>query len=252
MKSDNLEKILINLGLTDGESRVYLVSLNLGPATILKISRAAEIKRTTVYSIVDSLKQKGLVNVEIKGWKKLFVAENPEKLDSILETRRRELKNNLPQLLAMYNLKGDEGFIKYYEGIEGIKTVYEGLLRDIQARDEYMVIADPELWYDLDQKYFADFIKRRAKLNINIRMLLQDSDIAREHKKFEKNFNDKIKLLPENTAFTANIVITPQKIVFHQLTQPIMALVVENKSIIKTHQEIFELMWKYLPEKKEK
>lgn len=233
----------MDLGLSEGESKVYLVSLGMGPATILKISRATDIKRTTIYSIVEALKQKGLMAIEIKGWKKLFVAESPEKLDVISENRRKELKSNLPRLLSIYNLKGEEGFIKYYEGIAGVKSVYERLIHDIKPKDNYMVIADQELWYNLDQKYFSDFIRRRARLNINIRMLLCDSEIARKHKKFERNYNEEIRILPKGTGFTANIIITPQKIVFHQLTQPIMVLVVENKSIIKTHQEIFDMIW---------
>lgn len=249
MKNENLEKLLINLGLNEGESKVYLASLGLGPTTILKISRSAEIKRTTVYSIIESLKQKGLINIEIRGWKKLFVAENPEKLDSILEIRRKELKNSLPELLAMYNLKGDEGFIKYYEGIEGMRTVYDDLLKDLRPKDKYMVIADQALWYDLDKKYFDGFIKRRSKLNINNRMLFRNTEVARERQKLGKILNEEIKLLPEKMNFLSNIVITPYKIVFHQLTAPVITLVIENQSIIKTHQEVFELLWGIYEEK---
>ena len=34
------------------------------------------------YSVIDSLKEKGLVRVEIKGFKSIFVAESPEKLNT--------------------------------------------------------------------------------------------------------------------------------------------------------------------------
>ena len=95
---------------------MYLGALALGPAKVSDIAKAAEIKRTTVYPVIESLKQKGLMSLEVKGFKQLFVAEHPDKLDSMLELRKKELQDNFPALLGMYNLAGTESSIKYYEG----------------------------------------------------------------------------------------------------------------------------------------
>jgi sugar-specific transcriptional regulator TrmB len=72
MQNTKLTKILTDLGLSEHEALVYLANISLGPTTILKIAQAAEIKRTTVYAVIESLKTKGLINVQIKGFKKLF------------------------------------------------------------------------------------------------------------------------------------------------------------------------------------
>jgi len=241
---NKLTNILTDLGLTDNEAKTYFASLSLGPTTILKIAQAAELKRTTVYSVVETLKQKGLIRMEIKGFKKLFVAENPEKLESIIESRKEKLQNTLPEFAALYNLKGGESFIKYYEGLESIKTIYEGLIKDIKPRQDYLVISDQKKWYDIDPNYFQNFTEKRAKLNIKIRLLLQDSKIAREHQKNQKNYNETVKILPTDTTLTTNLVITPQRTMIHQLTPPMIAIVIENKSIIKMNQEFFEIMWR--------
>src|SRR3989338_6121463 len=113
MKNTKLIELLEELGLSENESKVYFASLSLGPATIIRIANTAEIKRTTVYSVVEALKQKGLINLEIKGFKKLYAAENPEKLETILEVKRNKLKAMLPEFAGLYNLKGGESFIKY-------------------------------------------------------------------------------------------------------------------------------------------
>lgn len=244
MKNNRLTLILTNLGLNEKEAAVYLACLSLGPTTILKISRSAVLKRATVYMIVESLKQKGLINMEVKGFKTLFAAEDPEKLETMLEIKREELKIALPELVALYNLKGGEGKIKYYEGLKSVKSVYEFLLKDIKPHEDYLVIGDQNLWYKLDSKYFQDFIEKRSKLNINIRLLFPDSAIAREHKKFEKNYNEKIKILPPGTVLTTNMVIIPKLLVVHQLTPPIMAIVIENKSAIQMQRELFDIIWK--------
>lgn len=234
---------LKNIGLSENEAKVYFAALSLGPSSILKIAKAAEIKRTTAYSVIESLKQKGLMNIELKGNKKLFSVENPEKLERVLESRRAAFKNHLSEFTALYNLKEREGLIKYYEGLEAIKSVYEGLITDIRPGEDYLVIADQRQWLALDEKYFMGFIQRRAKLNIKIRMLLTDSKTARDHQKIQAKFNETIKILPKNTTLTTNLVVTPQGVAIHQLIPPVMAIVIENQSIIKMHRELFEIIW---------
>jgi len=184
--------------------------------------------------------------IEMHGWKKLFTAENPKKLEQVLDNKKKELKSSLPEFLSLYNLKSDESTLKYFEGLEAVKSVYESLIEDIKTHDDYLVITRQEAWLNLDEKYFLDFIKRRAKLNINIKMLLQDSPVAREHQKYEQNFNEKIKILPADNPFTTNLIVTPQKVVIHQLVQPVMAMVIENKNIIKMNQEMFNLIWSHV------
>ena len=248
MKNTKLIELLEELGLSENESKVYFASLSLGPATIIRIANTAEIKRTTVYSVVEALKQKGLINLEIKGFKKLYAAENPEKLETILEVKRNKLKAMLPEFAGLYNLKGGESFIKYYEGLEGVKQVYEGLIRDAKPHDDYLIVSHMKPWYEIDQEYFEDFLRRRAKLPLKVRALFQDSEIARKLQKTQPIYQVKPKILPPGTNLITNLVITPQKVVFHQLVPPIMAIVIENKSIIQMHKEIFEIMWKAIPD----
>lgn len=248
MRNLTLINILHDLGLTENEATVYLASLSLGPTTILKIAQAAEIKRTTVYSVIDSLKMRGLMAIEVKGFKKLFVPENPDKLGSVLENRKEALSKVLPEFAALYNLKGNESTIRYYEGLEGIKSAYESMIRDVRPKEDYCIISYIDPWLSADKEFFLGFTKRRAKLNINIRLLLLDSPVAREHKKLEKVFNEKIKFLPVGTMLATNTVITPERLILHQLTPPLMAIAIENQSIIKMHKELFEIIWRSIPE----
>mgnify|MGYP001572833139 CR=1 FL=1 len=243
MKNNSLIDTLNELGLSKNESNVYFSCLSLGSATIIDIARASELKRTTVYSVIESLKQKGLVNIEINGFKRKFVAEDPQKLEIILETRRKKLREALPEFSALYNLKGGESFIKYYEGLESVKGVYESLIRDIRPHQDYLIIGNQDEWLRLDGEYMSDFMERRAKLPIKIRMLLIESETSKDWKTKERNFNASIKILPKSTKIKTNLVITPQRVLIHQLVQPIIGIVIENKSVIHMHQEMYEIIW---------
>ena len=248
MNKSTLENTLVDSGLSENESRVYLAALSLGSATVLAIARAAGIKRTTVYAVIEALKQKGLMNIEVRGFKNLFAAQDPERLLSLLENRKEIVRKAMPDFASLYNLKGGESTIKYYEGLEGIKAVYEDLIKTIRPHENYSIISNQAGWLDLDKEFFQDFTERRAKLPINIRLLSQDSPAAREFAKFARNYNMQIKFLPEGTDLITNLVVIPERVVMHQLVPPISATVIENQSVIQMHQQCFEIMWNSIPD----
>lgn len=217
--------------------------LSLGPATILNISKASEVKRTTIYNILESLAKKGLTRVDIKGFKKLYAPEHPKKLEAMLDMRKNDLKDLYPELEAMFNLRGGESFIKYYEGTESIKNAYFELLDTLEHNDEFLVTGDPDRWEDVNNSFAAEFIKRRNKAKLRIRMMLVDSETSRKYKQFEKNFHEEIKLLPADSRLETNLVITPRKILIQQMIQPAVLVTVENKSIINMHVQHFNVMW---------
>ncbi|HLD17754.1 MAG TPA: helix-turn-helix domain-containing protein [Patescibacteria group bacterium] len=247
MEGTNLIGILKKIGLTENESRVYFASLSLGPSSILKIAHSAGIKRSTVYSIAASLQQQGLMHTKVRGFKKLFVASHPEYLEQILEKRKEIFQKHLPQFLAAYNLEGERNSVKCYEGLTAVKSLYDDSLKHIKSREDYLVITNQAQWLQLDEPYFLSYIKKRAKLPITTRLLFQDSPVARQHKRWEKNFQEQVKILPLGTSLEIDMVLTPQMLIIHQLIPPIMAIVIENKSVIKLQKELFEIIWKSLP-----
>lgn len=250
MERNHYIELLKEIGLSEHESTVYFTMVSLGPSPILKIARASGMKRTTIYYVIDSLKEKGLARVDLKGFKSLYTAESPEKLENILENRKNKFKHHLNDLLAIYNKGGGETLIKIYEGLEATKSIYNGLLQDIKPGEDYLVIAGMKKAFDLDREFFKDLQNRRAKLPIKIRILMADpeNEESQNLKKYERNFNLKAKFLPLGTKLTTNTVITPQRVLIHQMEPPVMAIVIENKSTIKTQQELFEVMWNSIQE----
>jgi predicted transcriptional regulator len=238
---------LKSLGLSDNESKVYVAMLSLGSATILSISKSSEIKRTTVYSVLESLNTKGLTRVEIKGFKKLYAAEHPSRLESMLDMRKVELGKLLPELEGIYNLKGGESFIKYYESSEAIKNVHYELLDSLQPHDEFLVIGDPDNWDRVNKSFGTDFIRRRNKINLNIRMILTNSESSKKYKEFEQNFQEEIRLMPMGAKLDTNLVVTPRRILIQQMFNPVIIISIENSSVITMHRELFNVMWDQLP-----
>ena len=243
-RNEELLATLDKIGLSENEGKVYLASLQLGPSKVARLSRASEVKRTTVYLVVESLIRKGLIREKVGGLKSVFVAENPDRLENILEERNKQLKEVFPQFKALYSLEGNESVIKYYDTNEGLKNVYRELLAELRTNDNYYVIGDPKRYDTSNEKFFKDFIQKRIKIKLNAKVLLTPSELANEYKKFEKNFGEEVKIMPEDASTDVNVVITENKLIIHQIIEPRITMVIENKSIVKMQQMLFEMVWR--------
>lgn len=249
MKNEQLISILNEIGLSENEAEVYLTSLSLGPTTILKIAKSSGIRRTTVYSVVETLKDKGLMHIKPAGLKQLYVAEHPDRLDNIVENKKRSLKKFLPEFTALYNLKGGESTVKYYEGLSAVKNIYETILDPMRPGDDYLVISDLEKFFvKTDKKYFEDFLEKRIKSGVKARLIATDSERTRYMKQYARNMNHEIRILPEGSKLSVDTMIVPQKVTIFNLDEPISAISLENNAMIEMHKELFEIIWRSLPE----
>lgn len=129
---DQLLTELKHLGLSDKEAQVYLSSLELGPAPVQDISHKAKVNRATTYVMIESLSSRGLMSTFVKGKKRFYVPESPDRLLSILRIQQKELEEKqtefektLPMLMALFNAEGAKPQIRYIEGTEGLQTLRE-------------------------------------------------------------------------------------------------------------------------------
>jgi sugar-specific transcriptional regulator TrmB len=248
MKNEQLTEILKEIGLSENEARIYLTSLSLGPTTVLRIAKVSQIRRTTVYSVIETLKTKGLIHIKPIGLKQLYAAEHPDRLENIIEGKKRSLEKLLPEFTALYNLKGGESTVKYYEGLGAVKNIYETILAPMKPGDDYLVISDLEKFFvKTDQKYFEDFLEKRIKSRVKARLIATDSERARYMKQYARNMNHEVRILPEGSKLSVDTMIVPQKVTIFNMDEPISAVSIENKAMIDMHKELFEIIWRSLP-----
>lgn len=246
MKDALLLKTLRSIGLNDKESELYLAALRLGPTTALALARASALKRTTVYSVLDSLIAKGLMRKEVMGVKDYFVAAHPDDLRSLLEKQQEDFLSALPHLAALHRVQGAQNVVRYYEGVAGARLAYTDLLKSVRLGEDYLVLSTMEQWYNLDPEFFMRFLEKRGKLDIKVRMILTESKLAASRKGPLRKPNERTRILPKGTQLTTNLIIIPSKVVIHQLTPPIMVMVIENEHIVRLHREMYELIWQGL------
>lgn len=245
--TENIEikKKLVEIGLSEPEVKVYLTMLSLGETTVMKIASLSGVKRSTVYTIIERLRNQGLVSIRNRGFKTVYFAESPKRLATMISRKQEDLMSILPALETMRSSESKDIFIKTYEGIEALKSVYDELLGELKSHDEYLVFGDPERWDQHERDYFKKYIKRRLKIDLDVRSLLSYSARAEEYRKFQRNFKEQVRLLPEGYVVDWNVVITKNKIVMHQMDNPVITIVIESRSVISLLKNLFEVLWNF-------
>lgn len=83
---------LVQLGLSKKEAMLYLLLLRNGPAPVSSLAKRLELKRVSLYSILESLELKGLISVQKTQNGRRYLPHDPECLLDGLEKEQIQLK----------------------------------------------------------------------------------------------------------------------------------------------------------------
>jgi sugar-specific transcriptional regulator TrmB len=243
----NTKQTLEQFGLHGRKADVYLAALELGGASVIDISRKANIKRTTAYDILLDLKNDGLISETVKGKKRLFFGEDPEKIKKDLEKKEALFSEILPQLKSIYNVKGTKPKIKFYEGKEGLMEAYDDALK---YSGEILAFGSEDVRNNLGEDWIEWYIKKRVKKNVRVRAILPETKYLaesivardREHLRICKLIKK------EKYPFSIEVDIYGFQKVALISSKEMMAVIIESAEINNTLKWIFELAWDNLPE----
>ena len=245
-----IQVLLRNFGLSDKETSVYLALIELGPSSVRVVADKAGINRGTTYDILKALIAVGLVTYYHKQTKQFFVAEPPEKLLSALEDReeklalvKKDIKENLPRLQAIFERSGNRPAVKFYEGDQGMKQILQDVLETMKNREDkiYFVYSSGAA-EDRKHLYAAmpDFNKKRTDKKIIVRVV----SLGEAGGIFGLDERRQIPAAGDNLRMTHELIYGG-KIAHIGLDDSgnSLGVVVENESIYQMQKQIFEFNW---------
>lgn len=244
---------LLQLGLTDKESAVYLSVLESSEATVPSISKDTGLSRGTTYDIVEKLKTKGFLTEIKKGKKRKLVVENPTgKLYSLLDERHHELQkskriveNILPTINALNPSDAFKPQIRVYEGEKGFRKVWDEIFE--YEGKMFIGIARIETFIKFaGEDFLQEIQERKAKLGFSSRAINESSEFSRKMKISDQRYNRETRLTPKEYQFPSTEIIFGDKIAMFSTREENIVVVIESKDFAQTHRAYFEMMWKLL------
>jgi HTH-type transcriptional regulator, sugar sensing transcriptional regulator len=244
--------LLSQIGLSEKESTVYQVLLKLGKVPASRVVDEVGQKRSTVYSILEELIKKGLVEKDESAAVDKYRARHPYSLKQYIETQVEQIKKAdnqleaaLPSFINLYNQSQNRPGVKFYEGLEGVKKVMDDSLN---SKTEILTIADIEAVREHIYEINEAYIKKRNKKAIPKRLLVQDTPYSRERiGKYSDKTNAKLFKL-EIDPFSTVMQIYDGKIVYLNLTKDFYnGIIIQDPYLYSTHKALFNFIWKQIP-----
>lgn len=238
-----LAKVIENLGLEQKEARVYLAALELGGGSILEIARKANVERVNTYYVVEAMMSKGVIFESKRGKSKKFFAITPAKLEQMIEARMADLRRIMPELVSIENSRETKPRIRFYEGMEGIKQVYNETL-EVERGGEILSIAPAtEIYAYMDADWIPYYLEKRAKKGITMRAIAEDSELARKHQANDKQELRETRLVPVDKFYFKNEINIFNNKVMMASYRDQMGVIIESHDVADTQRAFFELAW---------
>lgn len=242
----NIYEILTKSGLSENETKVFLVLLELGKGTVTQITRKAGLNRTTGYDILDNLTTKGIVSISGKEPKQEYIAESPDKIVFLLEkeisekkSQLEKIKSVLPEMRSLHNVAGRPK-VRFYEGTEGLKDVYEDTLTSHEEIRAYATVDD---MHQALPGYFSTYYKRRAEKNISIRAIIPATPVGKARASADIEEKRESRLIPpDKYYFSPEINIYDNKVMIASWREK-LGIIIESSEIADAMKKIYELAW---------
>jgi HTH-type transcriptional regulator, sugar sensing transcriptional regulator len=240
--------MLKKLGMTSKEAKLYLKLLELGTAGANVLAKSISENRTSAYSLLQAMIRKGFVSFVVKNGVKYFSATNPQLLIGHYFEEAKQLKEVLPELMAITNKYGQKPKITFYEGVEGIKQICETLLQvPDSVRESFMGINSKTIHPEIKRYFEEDFIDRRIGLGIKYRGIITGYiPMGTKHAETEKSQLRELKYVdPKKFPIKIHIDIFPEnKVALYSYNKDeMMGVIIEHESFYITMKTAFKLAW---------
>ncbi len=227
--------ILQEIGLSSGETSVYLALLKINSAPVSKIKEETTLHRTAIYDFINRLLNKGLVNYVVMNNVRHYKATDPIKLLDFLKEKEQQVQDILPSLQKMSKLEKDEVKVEVYKGKEGVKTFMNDVARQKQELLAFGI--DESRFVDLLGSFMDQYFRKEKEGGYNERVLtFEGAPFVYPYETAEYRFISKQYFNPTPTYVYANKVAI-------LIWEPLMMIMIENASLADSYRKYFEILW---------
>ncbi|MDA1060625.1 MAG: hypothetical protein O3B47_02435 [bacterium] len=255
-----LEDYLQKIGLSESESKVYIELLKIGSQVVSTIAKRAGFNRTTTYSILKSLENKGIVSSYINGGIKYFAPGDPNCLVGYVDQKCRKYeyyRDGLLALIPKFRTLSEHSFIQhpkvaYFDGVEGVKHLMYDALGSSGVFYCYLCLHQ---WFETGLgDFILDYKNYRIKeKKVPIKAIVPDTLEVRDFVKNNYEPDDPMTEVlyvsdPECfEMFRNEMNIYDNKVaILHLEKGEEYGVVIESREIADMQRRIFEMAWKGL------
>lgn len=236
----NAKDSLISLGLSVQEADVYVALLKYDGVSASVLAHDIGMKRTTVYAILKNLTEKGFSSVYYRRGKRVFHAQKPHKIASLVEQKLKSFNEAIPFFESMDRAQSQKLGLRFIESKKELESFYNEVLIDYKNK-EYRIIGSTPAWESIDPEYFVKFRENRAKANIHTRLLLTSE--SKDDSPTDEDLLRQVRFLPRQYGFKSTLDIFDDKVIIVSPELSSLAVIVAVPAMVDIFNSIFEMLW---------
>ena len=236
----NIKKILNSLGLLESEIKTYVAALELGPSTVIMLSKRTRLSRQAIYDALGALTDRGIMSSLMRGKKRLYTAEHPETLLQYAQRKQKDLDTQIDKLEHMIpklelQLNQEKPVVKLFEGKEGVKMMAE-VISSVAEGAELYEISDYGAIYSV---LSLEDLSVLSKIHENKRTTKKVFSYMLSKRPKSPNVERYMINTKEYPSFSADIFVTENKVFMISFSGNMYAVYIENKDIAQTMKTLF-------------
>jgi HTH-type transcriptional regulator, sugar sensing transcriptional regulator len=239
------EKYLKEIGLSEKEAEVYLALLQGDSFSILEIAKKTKINRTTIYPVIKSLSEKGLVSETTTNTKTHYQAESPDRLETFIERQKilleensKKMKDIIPQLKSTQREMGERPVVKYFEGKEGIMSAGKDLFSNPDPSDKMYIVYSKDLVDEIFKNETPTLKKERISKNIKAQSIYTytKGEIPSDET------SDRLKIDGSKYPLMCDISIYQDKVRISTLNKNLSGIFIKSQDLAETLKSLIKII----------
>lgn len=247
-----IEEYLKQLGLSDKEARAYLALLELGESQIVPIAKKTATPRTSLVYILEKLRDRGMITILEHNSRRVYEAVAPRKIVTLLKSEQEKLSENiysleqsLPELERVYKLNPFQPKVRFFQGQEEIRRLYNEIL-DAPIDEAWYVSEIKKIENVLGKQFLKSWIKRRIALHIKSKAIWVRSEAVLDEPSYlESRANARsVRYAPEGFQAPAHTLIYGDNVITITTAKENVGTVITSRDFATTMKSWFHELWK--------
>jgi sugar-specific transcriptional regulator TrmB len=253
--AQNLAETLAHIGLQPSEIRVLVALFDSKSLRVSLLSKRTKINRTTLYPILRSLSERGLVSSVEEGGVLAWRAIRPNLLVDYIEQMQKNLATDAKTMRDIVPFMEEKGFgrerkyptIQFYEGREGIKKVLADTITGNPSKIIYGFSGTDAAQKLMGVSWVNDYIQKRVAGGVQRYEIATGTPAALESKSKDPKEMRQTHILPPEYPFEVEMMTYGDKVQIISFAEDYpVAVHIQDEKIAQIVRSLFQYMYKQL------
>ena len=241
------KELLIDLGFTEVEAKIYLSLVKLGEGQLGDILKETNISPSSMHQCLKNLIQKGLISFILKNNIKHYYPSPPSSLKNLIKKQKeelnekeKELEKTIPYLEKVEKQILIEQNAEIFSGFTGLRSAFKRLCTPVIPKEEtyFLYKYDPKTVY-IVHKFF-----KKLDIDAEYKHIPAKGISSTKYKEYFEKRQSKAKVQYTDYPIPSNVNIYADKILIISWSENPLAFLIQSKQIANIFKDFFNELWR--------